>query len=127
MENSMATTEKQIVEILEKIAADMNGFIAASLVDMESGLTLGAKSNRSEFDLSVASAYNSELVKQKLKIMRALNLKSTLEDMLLTLSDQIHMIKMISPNVFLYLAADREGTNLAILRSAVNKHAAELR
>jgi len=120
-------TEKQIVEIIDKIAADMSGFIAASLVDMESGLTLGAKSLRSDFDLSVASAYNSELVKQKLKIMRALNLKSTLEDMLLTLSDQIHMIKMITPDVFLYLAAERDATNLAILRSAVAKHVSALR
>ena len=114
-------TEKQIVEALEKIAADMSGFIAASLVDMESGLTLGAKSHRSDFDLSVASAYNSELVKQKVKIMRALNLKSNLEDMLLTLTDQIHMIKIISPNIFLYLAAERDSTNLAIMRNAVNK------
>lgn len=120
-------TEKQIVETIEKIAADMSGFIAASLVDMESGLTLGAKSLRSDFDLSVASAYNSELVKQKMKIIRALNLKSTLEDMLLTLSDQIHMIKLISPNIFLYVAADREGTNIAIMRSAVAKQVANLR
>ena len=120
-------TEKQIVEVFDKIAAEMSGFIAASLVDMESGLTLGAKSLRADFDLSVASAYNSELVKQKLKIIRALNLKSTLEDMLLTLSDQIHMIKMIAPNVFLYIAADRESTNLAILRSVVAKHTPSLR
>lgn len=119
-------TEKQIVEVLDKIAADMSGFIAGSLVDMESGLTLGTKSNRSDFDLSVASAYNSELVKQKVKIMRALNLKSNLEDMLLTLTDQIHMIKIISPNVFLYLAADRESTNIAILRTAVAKHVTSL-
>jgi hypothetical protein len=120
-------TEKQIAETLDKISGEMSGFIAASLVDMESGLTLGAKSNRADFDLSVASAYNSELVKQKLKIIRALNLKSTLEDMVLTLSDQIHVIKLVTPNVFLYLAADRDGTNLAIVRTAVNKHAPALR
>lgn len=119
-------TEKQIVEVLDKIAADMSGFIAASVVDMESGLTLGAKSYRSDFDLSTASAYNSELVKQKMKIVRALNLKSVLEDMLLTLSDQIHMIKIVSPNVFLYLAADRDSTNLAIMRSAVARQVAAL-
>lgn len=120
-------TEKQILETIEKIAGDMSGFIAASLVDMESGLTLGAKSLRSDFDLGVASAYNSELVKQKIKIIRALNLKSTLEDIVLTLSDQIHIIKMVGPNVFLYLAADKDATNLAIIRSAVNKHTPALR
>lgn len=115
-------TEKQINEVLDKIAADMSGFIAASVVDMESGLTLGTKTHRTDFDLSVASAYNSELVKQKMKIVRALNLKSSLEDMLLTLSDQIHIIKIISPNIFLYLAAERDSTNLAIMRSAVARH-----
>jgi len=120
-------TEKQIVETIDKIAAEMSGFIAASLVDMESGLTLGTKSLRSDFDLGVASAYNSELVKQKLKIIRALNLKSTLEDIVLTLSDQIHIIRLVSPNVFLYLAADKDATNLAIVRSAVIRHSAALR
>ena len=119
-------SEKQIQEALDKIAADMSGFIAASLVDMESGLTLGTKTMRSDFDLSVASAYNSELVKQKMKIMRALNLKSNLEDMLLTLSDQLHIIKIISPSVFLYLAAERESTNLAIMRAAVVKQLPQL-
>lgn len=120
-------TEKQIVETIEKIASEMTGFIAASLVDMESGLTLGAKSHRSDFDLAVASAYNSELVKQKMKIIRALNLRSTLEDMVLTLSDQIHVLKMVSDNVFLYLAAEREATNLAIVRTAISKNLASLR
>jgi hypothetical protein len=96
-------------------------------VDLESGMTLAAKSNRSEFDLTVASAYNSELVKQKMKIMKALNLKSTLEDMVLSLSDQIHVIKLFpGGNSFLYLAADRSSTNLAILRTAINKHTANL-
>lgn len=120
-------SEKQIVENIEKIASDINGFIAASLVDMESGLTLGAKTNRNDFDLAVASAYNSELVKQKMKIIRALNLKSTLEDMVLTLTDQIHVIKLVSENVFLYLAAEKDGTNLAIIRSAVNRNIAGFR
>ena len=120
-------SERQILETIEKISSEMNGFIAASVVDMESGLTLGAKSLRNDFDLAVASAYNSELVKQKTKIIKALNLKSTLEDMVLTLSDQIHLIKLITPNVFLYLAADKESTNLGIVRSVVNRYVAELR
>lgn len=115
-------TEQHIEEVLNKIAGEMSGFIAAALVDLDSGLTLGTKSVRSDFDLSVASAYNSELVKQKMKIMKALNLDMSLEDMLLTLSDQIHIIKIVSPHMFLYLAADREATNLAIMRSAVNKY-----
>ena len=46
-----------------------------------------------------------------------------LEDMLITLSDQFHLIKLLPGGTsFLYLAADRGSTNLAILRNSVNKH-----
>ncbi len=117
-------SEKQIQETFDKVANDIPGFIAASLVDLESGMTLGARSLRSDFDLTAASAYNSEMVKQKLKIMKALNLRTTLEDMLLTLGDQIHLIKLVSPTTFVYLAADRASSNLAIVRNAVAKHVA---
>ena len=115
-------SEKQIVDAFEKIAGEMPGFMAASLVDTESGMTLGLKSVRPDFDLAAASAYNSEMVKQKLKIMKALNLRTNLEDMLLTLGDQIHLIKMVTQKTFIYLAADKAQTNLAIVRTAVSKH-----
>jgi hypothetical protein len=119
-------SEKQIQDTFERVASDIPGFIAASLVDLESGMTLGARTARADFDLTAASAYNSEMVKQKLKIMRVLNLRTTLEDMLLTLGDQIHLIKIISPTSFVYLAADRANSNLAIVRNAVAKHTAAL-
>lgn len=116
-------SEKTILDAIAKIEADVNGVIATAAVDLESGMTLAAKTNRGEFDLAVASAYNSELVKQKLKIMKALNLQTALEDMLITLSDQIHLIKILPGHTsFLYLAAERSATNLAILRTAVAKH-----
>ncbi|HEY4059010.1 MAG TPA: hypothetical protein VGM39_20485 [Kofleriaceae bacterium] len=117
-------SEKQIVETFDRIANDLPGFMAASLVDLESGMTLGLKSLRPDFDLAAASAYNSEMVKQKLKIMRALNLKTTLEDMLLTLGDQIHVIKLVGQNAFIYLAVDRSQSNLAIVRNVLQKNAA---
>ena len=116
-------SEKQIVDAFDKVAADTPGYVAASLVDLESGMTLGLKAVRSDFDLAAASAYNSEMVKQKLKIMRALNLKTTLEDMLITLGDQIHVIKMVAPTTFIYLVVDRSQSNLAIVRNALAKHA----
>ncbi len=113
----------ETTDVFETLANDVPGFIAASLVDLDSGMTLAMKSTRSDFDLAVASAYNSELVKQKLKIMKALNLKTTLEDMILTLGDQIHFIKVVSPTMFIYLAADRASSNIAIVRNIVNKNA----
>ena len=116
-------TEKQLNDVLEKISVDANGFIAASLVDLDSGMTLAIKASRSDFDLTAASAYNSELVKQKLKIMKTLGLTGTIEDMLITLTDQIHLVKLVGPNTFLYLAVDRKQSNIALVRSSVNRYA----
>jgi hypothetical protein len=116
-------TEKQLLDTLSKIHDDIGGgFIAASMVDLESGMTLAVKSVRSDFDLTAASAYNSELVKQKLKIMKTLGLNGTVEDMLITISDQIHLVKLIAGVTFLYLAVDRKMSNIAIVRTTVNKH-----
>jgi hypothetical protein len=116
-------TEKQLLDTLSKIHDDIGGgFIAASMVDLESGMTLAVKSVRSDFDLTAASAYNSELVKQKLKIMKTLGLNGTVEDMLITISDQIHLVKLIGGVTFLYLAVDRKMSNIAIVRTTVNKH-----
>ena len=119
-------TEKEILDVINKIESEISGFIAASLVDLESGMTLAARSKRPEFDLALASAYNSEMVKAKFKTMRILNLQTNLEDMLLTLGDQLHLIKIVSPGTFLYLAADRATTNLALVRASVNRNVAGL-
>ena len=115
-------SEQQIVTILSELAANMPGYIGAAVVDLDSGMTLGTYSKDDGFDLSAASAYNSEIVKQKQKVMSALRLDSLLEDMLITLSDQIHLIRLLTPSTFIYLAADREASNLAIVRTAVTNH-----
>ena len=119
-------TEKDIQDGLSKIEGEIAGFIGASVVDIDSGMTLAVRTSRTDFDLAAASAYNSEIVKQKLKTIKVLNLKANLEDMLLTLTDQIHLIKLLSPTSFIYLAAERANTNLAIVRSTVSKYASEL-
>jgi hypothetical protein len=41
----------------------------------------------------------------------------------LTLGDQIHFIKVLSPTMFIYLAADRSLANLAIARTVVTRNA----
>ncbi|PRB63506.1 hypothetical protein [Microbacterium sp. MYb45] len=120
------TTQDELNTLIADIARDINGFIGASVVDLESGMPLASSSVRPDFDLDVASAYNSEIVKNKMRTIEALGLDATLEDMLLTLDTQLHLLKMITDEMFIYLAADRQATNLALLRSAVNRHVAAL-
>ena len=119
-------TEKEYAEFFSRIDGEVGGMIAISVVDLESGLTLGVRTNRQDFDLSTASAFNSEMIKMKLKTMKALELQSTLEDILLTLSDQIHLIRLISLTAFVYVVVDRSKSNLAIVRNAVAKLASSI-
>lgn len=109
-------------EAFDRIQSEVPGFIAIALVDLDTGMTLSTKSTRADFDLTMAGAFNAEMVKQKQKTMKALNLKSTLDDILLTLTDQLHIIKFVTPQTFVYMAADKAQTNLAVIRSAVIKH-----
>lgn len=115
-------SEQQISTVLEELAANTPGYIGAAVVDLDSGMTLGTYSKDDGFDLSAAGAYNSEIIKQKQKVMGALRLDSSLEDILITLSDQIHLIRMLTSSTFIYIAADRAATNLAIVRTAVTNY-----
>lgn len=111
----------EYVAVLDHIQRDISGFIGASIVDIDSGMALAAKSQRPDFDLELASAYNTEMVKAKLNTMRVLNITTNLEDMLLTLGDQLHLIQLLGQNSFIYVAADRPKTNLALLRKTVRE------
>jgi hypothetical protein len=113
-------------DLVGRIEKDCPGFIGASVVDLDSGMTLAVRSADASFDLATASAFNSEMVKQKFKIMSALGLDSDLEDMLLTLSDQIHIIKLLGRTSFIYLAARREGSNLAIVRNSIQRNVGDI-
>ena len=119
-------TQDQLNALLADIERDINGFIGASIVDLESGLPLASSSVRPDFDLEVASAFNSETVKDKKRTIDALGIEGELEDVLLTLNTQLHLLKMLDDDLFIYLAADRQATNLALLRSSVNRRVAAL-
>jgi CheY-like chemotaxis protein len=119
-------TKLDVTEMLSKIASEIAGFIAASVVDLESGMTLAVRTTRSDFDLAASSSYDSGIVRHEIEAMKALNLKSTLDDIVLTLSDQIHLIKIVPPRSLICLAADRSLTNVAIVRNTVAKHVTSL-
>jgi predicted regulator of Ras-like GTPase activity (Roadblock/LC7/MglB family) len=96
-------------------ALDIGGCIGAALVDFESGLCLGVAGNPG-FDLELAAAGNTEVVRAKKRIRDKLGLRDGIEDILISLTSQYHLIRMVGQTMFLYTVLDREKSNLALAR-----------
>jgi hypothetical protein len=107
-----------IPESLEALVA-VDGAMCAALVDSSSGMLLGTAG--SGLDLDIAAAGNTEVVRAKLKTIKALGLNDTIDDILITLSTQYHVIRPLAdnPSVFLYLVLDSAKANLALARIKV--------
>ena len=101
-------------------ALKIDGCIGVALVDFESGLCLGVAGNPG-FDLELAAAGNAEVVRAKKSIRDKLGLEDKIEDILITLASQYHLIRMIGTNIFLYCALDRTRSNLALARKELAK------
>lgn len=90
--------------------------MCAAIVDSSSGMMLGSAGTG--LDLEVAAAGNTEVMRAKLKTMRSLGLNDVIEDVLITLSKQYHLIRPLSrkEGVFIYFVLDKAKANLAISR-----------
>lgn len=103
-----------------KDAMSIKGAIGAALVDYTSGMTLGTAGGGSLINLDVAAAGNTEVVRAKMATMKQLDIKGGIEDILITLDEQLHLIRLIDTKrgdgLFLYVALNKEQSNLAMAR-----------
>jgi len=107
----MATIRQCLEDLMS-----VDGALCAAVVDAESGMMLGSAGGG--LDLEVAAAANTEVMRAKIKAMRQLGLNDVIEDILITLGKQYHLIRPSSrkEGAFLYFVLDKGHSNLALAR-----------
>lgn len=118
----MANINQSLSELME-----IEGAMAVAVVDAKSGMALGTAGGG--VNLEVAAAGNSEVVKAKLKTMANLGIKGTIEDILITLDTQYHLIRPTSaaPTIFIYLVLNRAQSSLAMARHKLTAIESEMK
>ena len=110
----MANVETSLEELMV-----ISGATGASIVDYTSGMSLGESGGG--VDLELAAAGNSEVVKAKMATMKSLGIEGDIDDILITLEDQLHIIRPTTAHegLFIYLVLDKGKANLALARRKV--------
>eukprot|EP01030_Chromulinospumella_sphaerica_P013244 gene13244-13024_t len=92
-------------ESLSQLIA-VDGALCAAIVDSSSGMLLGSAGGG--VDMELAAAGNTEVVRAKTKTMRALGLDDVIDDILITLGKQYHIIRPMASKegIFMYLVLD---------------------
>ncbi|MCG8926251.1 hypothetical protein [Lentzea sp. CC55] len=119
------------IDIAMKEAMSISGAVGVALVDYDSGMSLGTGGGGDWLNLEIAAAGNTEVVRSKLRVMQTLGLNDTIEDILITLHRQYHLIRLMSGvkargSLFLYLVLERDQSNLALARHQLKRIENEL-
>ena len=111
------------LENLKKI----DGYISSALVDLESGMLMAGDGDGS-IDLDLAASGNCEVLKSKIRVAENLKLNDSVEDILITLTKQYHLIRPLSTNnnTFLYLVLSKDKSNLAMARHTLRSFEEDL-
>lgn len=102
--------------------SEISGAIGAAIVDYQNGMTLGTIGGR-DLDMELAGAGNTEVVRSKKSIIQDLGLDDEIEDILISLDTQYHLIRLCEnhDDVFIYMAIDRSEGNLGLARRSIDK------
>ena len=110
-------------EFGENLKTNMPGFIAVSVAEINSGISYYSLSTIDTFDPELASAFNLEVVKSKMNVIASLGLNQKIDDIIFTLSSQIHIVDVSDNGEYLiYLAVDSTKGNLGMIKAMLNRY-----
>ena len=103
---------------------DIDGAIGAALVDVNDGRTLATAGGGEALDIEAAGTANLDVIRAETDVLEQLGLDDGIEDILITLGRQYHLIRPLERNsagLFLYVVLDRERGNLGMARHQLKR------
>lgn len=109
----------------------IDGSVGAAIVDYTSGMALAVLGGSKDLDLTVAAAGNTDVLRAKTRAMEMLGITDQVEDILITLGSQYHLIRPLGgragQGLFLYLVLNKDRANLAMARHQLRRVEAEIK
>lgn len=112
-----AASPPDINVALATVVDSVEGVLAAALVDYETGGLL-ATADRGDLDLETASAGHLDVFRAERDLLTVLGIEDRLEDILITLRTQYHLLRPVEAELplLLCIVVDRSRANLGLAR-----------
>lgn len=110
-------TDGAIEEMLAR-ALELDGAVAASLMDVSRTAVLASHSTAKEIDIARGSASSVAAIRVKQQVLQGLGLEEPIEDCVMTATAHYHIVRMLKsrPDVALYVVLKRDTASLAYAR-----------
>ena len=122
-----ASNKAQFGKLLTAIVQELPDLLAVSVIDLKSSELLASQHVVGKSNPAKAAAANTEVIQQQQQALQALGLagEETIEDILITLRSQWHILRLLPGNRYvIHLMVSMRSTNLGIAREVLRTHAA---
>lgn len=123
------TKGKTEMKINLDTAADIDGIVAACVVNLEDGNVLTVfEAKKGAFDINQAGPANANLYVAKTKVMKKLGFDEELKSQTYELESQLHVVRKLAVDgvdLFLYVAVECAGTNEGMFKFQTAQLAAD--
>jgi predicted regulator of Ras-like GTPase activity (Roadblock/LC7/MglB family) len=131
-EDSRPKSDAQTIEdVLERFRLEVPGFIAAMVIDSDTGMPISSINDAHGLDLEITSAFYRNVCKSTLDALMAMGKTAAegtiLEEILVTSCDEFALVRSInSGQQFLYLSMDKDA-NPAMARVVVKRYSENIK
>lgn len=117
---------QSLQEVPERLRTELSGFQSTDIVHVDTGMSVGGKSMRTEFDVAQAAASYAQLLRSSREVVETISLEDAVtEDILITTDARHTLLRMLDDTYAHVLIVDRSA-NLGLCRAMMRKVAPDL-